>query len=70
MESKVDVLEGRVCYVNQSRGFFFIDTPDGDLFGHISSVRDRLTLTEDDIVTYTIGERNGKKVAVNIIKTR
>ena len=61
------VTQGTVKWFNDSKGFGFITPDDGgsDIFVHVSAV-ERGTLSDEDKVSYEIGEGNRGPCAVNV----
>ena len=60
---------GKVKFFSLEKGYGFIAVEhEGDVFVHISSLRDSgiESLQTGDAVTFDIGHRNGKSHAVNI----
>ena len=60
------MVTGKVKFFNDVKGFGFITPDDGgsDIFVHVSAV-ERGTLSDEDKVSYEIGEGNRGPCAVN-----
>jgi len=61
------MVTGKVKFFNDVKGFGFITPDDGgsDIFVHVSAV-ERGTLSDEDKVSYEIGEGNRGPCAVNV----
>lgn len=62
-------MKGTVKFFDQSKGFGFISGEDGnEVFVHMTSLEDGVTLNENDSVTYDVEEGDRGLKAVNVKK--
>ena len=63
-------LNGNVKWFNKSRGFGIIETNDEQsYFVHITSVKNKAILRENEEVTFEVAQVKGKQSAVNVEQT-
>ena len=68
--SSVERLNGKVKWFNKSRGFGIIETNDEQsYFVHITSVKNKIRLRENEEVTFEVAQVKGKQSAINVEQT-
>lgn len=63
--------KGKVKWFNESKGYGFIQRPDGDdVFVHFSAIvgNGYRTLNEGDTVEFEISEQDGRVQAANVLR--
>lgn len=60
--------QGKVKFFNESKGYGFISTSNGDIFFHISGVNNNVILQENDMVNFDIQNDIKGEKAVNVSK--
>jgi CspA family cold shock protein len=61
-------VNGHVKWFDKTRGYGFLDTPDGDLFVHASAVLFGLQLEAGDQVSFDVApdQKSGRNKAINV----
>lgn len=58
--------QGKVKFFNDTRGFGFIETDDGDVFVHVSNIVGAQTLSEGQTVEFEVGQGRKGPEATNV----
>jgi len=60
------MVEGKIKFYNEKKGFGFITCDEGDIFLHVTKLKDKVVPKENDKVTFDIIETDRGQQATNV----
>jgi|HubBroStandDraft_1064217.scaffolds.fasta_scaffold342118_1 cold shock CspA family protein len=60
-------MRGIILSYNRQRGWGFIGHEAGDVFFHVSGLKNRKYVEVNDLVEFELSKRNGRDIAINVV---